>query len=386
VFNFTSALPLSLYIHTPWCLQKCPYCDFNSHRSPTTLPEMAYVDALIEDLSRDLPDVWGRSLESIFIGGGTPSLFSPEALDRLLSQVRALLNSRSGMEVTLEANPGTFEQAKFSEFHDLGINRLSIGVQSFDDQMLQKLGRVHDGREALRATEIAFKAGFDNVNLDLMFGLPEQSEKMALADVQQAISLQPQHLSYYQLTLEPNTAFAHQPPTLPQDEHIWTMQEQGIELLQAHGYAGYEVSAYAQEGRQCAHNLNYWQFGDYLGIGAGAHGKLTLPGEDRVLRRWKHRQPQQYMSADNGAGFVSGESNLARQEIGLEFMMNALRLNEGVSSSLFLERTGQPLSVIAKPLQQAVDKGLLHWDHAVIRPTELGRRFLNDLLAMFLAE
>ncbi|MDQ7074296.1 MAG: radical SAM family heme chaperone HemW [Gammaproteobacteria bacterium] len=383
MFHFTAALPLSLYIHIPWCLQKCPYCDFNSHAAPKALPEMAYVDALIADLSRDLPDVWGRSLESIFIGGGTPSLFSPEALDRLLSQVRALLNPRSGMEVTMEANPGTFEQAKFAEFHDLGINRLSIGVQSFNDQMLQKLGRVHDGREALRAAEIAYKAGFENVNLDLMFGLPGQTEQMALADVQQALSLQPQHLSYYQLTLEPNTAFAARPPTLPPDERIWNMQERGIETLQTAGYGGYEVSAYAQEGRQCAHNLNYWQFGDYLGIGAGAHGKLTLPGEDRVLRRWKQRQPAQYM-ADHAAGFVSGEENLERKKIGLEFMMNALRLNEGVASALFLERTGLPLSIIAEPLQQAVDKGLLHWDHREIKATELGRRFLNDLLGMFL--
>jgi oxygen-independent coproporphyrinogen-3 oxidase len=386
MLNFHAPLPLSLYIHFPWCVRKCPYCDFNSHEAPGTIPEAAYVDALLADLQQELPAVWGRPIQSIFIGGGTPSLMSPEGLERLLSQLRALLGFPPQIEITLEANPGTVEQQRFAEFRAAGVNRLSIGIQSFDGEMLKRLGRIHGRAEALRAAEAAHGAGFDNFNLDLMFGLPGQEEAQALADLRQAIALAPAHLSWYQLTIEPNTAFAHAPPVVPEDEVLWAMQERGQETLAAAGYVQYEVSAYAREGARCRHNLNYWQFGDYLGIGPGAHGKLTLPAEGRVVRNRKQRHPQKYLETAGSGAVVAGRQELGREDLALEFMMNALRLAQGFDSRLFQEHTGMPLTVVARPLERAQELGLLEWQPLRIVPTERGRNYLNELLQLFMPE
>jgi oxygen-independent coproporphyrinogen-3 oxidase len=386
MLSFHAPLPLSLYVHFPWCVRKCPYCDFNSHEAPGTIPEVAYVDALLADLQQELPAVWGRPIQSIFIGGGTPSLMSPEGLERLLSQLRALLGFSPAIEITLEANPGTVEQQRFAEFRAAGINRLSIGIQSFDGEMLKRLGRIHGRAEALRAAEAAHGAGFDNFNLDLMFGLPGQEEAQALGDLRQAIALMPSHLSWYQLTIEPNTAFAHAPPVVPEDEVLWAMQERGQETLAAAGYVQYEVSAYAREGARCRHNLNYWQFGDYLGIGPGAHGKITLPAEGRVVRSWKQRHPQRYLETAGGGAVVAGRQELGREDLALEFMMNALRLREGFDSRLFQEHTGMPLAVAARPLERAQELGLLEWQPLRIVPTERGRNYLNELLQLFMPE
>ena len=303
--GFTAPIPLALYVHIPWCARKCPYCDFNSHEARGPVPESAYVDALLADLEQDLPRVWGRRIESVFIGGGTPSLFSAEALDRLLAGLRARLPLRPDTEITLEANPGAVEQGKFAEFREIGINRLSIGVQSFNDEQLQRLGRIHDRRVAFAAAEAAHVAGLDNFNLDLMFGLPEQTVEQALADIANAVALQPAHLSYYQLTIEPNTRFYQSPPTLPDDETISLMQERTQAELARQGYRQYEVSAYARETRRCRHNLNYWEFGDYLGIGAGAHGKLTDPAAGRIHRLWKLKQPRDYLAMAGTPAFLA---------------------------------------------------------------------------------
>ncbi|MEW5755041.1 MAG: radical SAM family heme chaperone HemW, partial [Pseudomonadota bacterium] len=326
MFNFTSLPPLSLYVHIPWCVRKCPYCDFNSHEGRQAIPEQRYIDALLLDLEQDLPRIWGRKVISIFIGGGTPSLFSPEAIDRLLSGIRARLALIPEAEITLEANPGTVEAGKFAEFRAAGINRLSIGIQSFSDYSLQQLGRIHGRKEALAAAEMAHEAGFDNFNLDLMFGLPGQTLKDAGDDVATAIALEPSHLSYYQLTLEPNTYFHAKPPTLPNEDLIWAIQEQGQTALAEAGFGQYEVSAYARgEARRCRHNLNYWQFGDYLGIGAGAHAKITEGARQSITRYWKLKQPEAYLEAANAVAFSGGEKELARKDVGIEFMMNALR-------------------------------------------------------------
>jgi oxygen-independent coproporphyrinogen-3 oxidase len=386
MLSFHAPLPLSLYIHFPWCVRKCPYCDFNSHEAPGPIPEAAYVDALLADLQQELPAVWGRPIHSIFIGGGTPSLMSPEGLERLLSQLRALLGFSPAIEITLEANPGTVEQQRFAEFRAAGINRLSIGIQSFDGEKLRALGRIHGRAEALRAAEAAHGSGFDNFNLDLMFGLPGQEQAQALADLRQAIALAPAHLSWYQLTIEPNTAFAHAPPVVPEDEVLWAMQERGQETLTAAGYVQYEVSAYAREGARCRHNLNYWQFGDYLGIGPGAHGKFTLPAEGRVVRSWKQRHPQKYLETAGGREVVVGRQELGREDLALEFMMNALRLTQGFDSRLFQEHTGMPLAVVARPLERAQELGLLEWQPLRIVPTERGRNYLNELLQLFMPE
>lgn len=383
MLQFSLPPPLSLYVHIPWCVRKCPYCDFNSHAAAEALPEAGYVEALLADLEQDLPVVWGRSVQSIFIGGGTPSLFSAEAMDTLLSGLRAHLRLLGGAEITLEANPGTAEAGRFAEYRHAGINRLSLGIQSFQDVQLQALGRIHGREEAIAAVEMAHAAGFDNINLDLMFGLPGQTPALARADVAQALALAPTHLSYYQLTLEPNTAFHHQPPELPEDGIIESIQHQGQELMAAAGFRQYEVSAYARADRQCRHNLNYWQFGDYLGIGAGAHGKLTHAAEGRVERLTKWRQPVDYLAAENR---ISTRQDIARQDLPFEFMLNALRLAEGFSSHLFSERTGLPISCIAGILQHAEQQGLLHWDVERIAPTVHGWNFLNDLMAMFLPE
>lgn len=385
LFNFTSVPPLSLYIHLPWCVRKCPYCDFNSHQSGSGVPEDAYIDALMRDLEQELPLIWGRQIESVFIGGGTPSLFSGKAIDRLLSQLRAYLNIWPNVEITMEANPGTFEAERFAEYREAGINRLSIGIQSFNPLQLEKLGRIHNGNEAHRAVEIARTAGFTNINLDLMFALPGQDLAAARADIEAAISHEPTHISYYQLTLEPNTPFYAQPPLLPDDDLSWAIQQQGQQLLAEAGYGHYETSAYAKDGFRCKHNLNYWRFGDYVGIGAGAHGKITLPAEQRIQRRWRVRTPQTFMEKA-GTDQAYRAEMIGVKDVGFEFMLNALRLTEGFESTLFPERAGRPLSDIAKPLQLAQDKGLIEWDAFHIKPTELGQQYLNDVMEMFLPD
>ena len=386
MLSFHAPLPLSLYVHFPWCVRKCPYCDFNSHEVPGSFPEAAYIDALLADLQQELPAVWGRPIRTIFIGGGTPSLMSPEGLERLLSQLRALLGLAAGIEITLEANPGTVEQQRFIDYRAAGINRLSIGIQSFDADKLTRLGRIHSRDEAIRAAEAAHATGFDNFNLDLMFGLPGQSNEQALADVEQAIALAPSHISYYQLTIEPNTAFAHQPPVVPEDDALWAIQCRGQETLAAAGYVQYEVSAYAREGSRCQHNLNYWRFGDYLGIGPGAHGKITHTGEGRVERTWKQRHPQKYLETARDRAVIAGHRVLSREDLTLEFMMNALRLTQGFDSRLFQDHTGLPLSVLSRPLERAVEMGLLEWQTQRIIPTERGRSYLNELLQLFMTE
>ncbi|WP_172148702.1 radical SAM family heme chaperone HemW [Pseudomonas tumuqii] len=373
--------PLALYIHIPWCVKKCPYCDFNSHAAGPTLPEQEYVDALLADLDQDLPQVHGRSLRSIFFGGGTPSLFSAAALGRLLAGVERRIPFAGDIEITLEANPGTFEQAKFRDYRGLGINRLSIGVQSFQAAKLQALGRIHDGDEAIRAADMARAAGFDNFNLDLMHGLPEQSIEDALGDLRIAIAQAPTHLSWYQLTLEPNTVFWSQPPSLPEDDILWDIQEAGQALLAEHGYAQYEVSAYAQPGKAARHNLNYWSFGDFLGIGAGAHAKLSSP-QGVIRRSWKTRLPKDYL--DPGKAFSAGERLLGPDELPFEFLMNVLRLTDGVASTLFTQRTGLPLTLLAAARSEAEQRGLLQREPARLVATREGQLFLNDLLQHFL--
>lgn len=386
LLSFPSPLPLSLYIHFPWCVRKCPYCDFNSHEPRGDIPEGRYIDALMADLQQQLPQVWGRPIVSVFIGGGTPSLMSSEGLERLLSGLRALLGLTPECEITLEANPGTVEQARFAEYRAAGVNRLSIGVQSFDDRQLQRLGRIHSREEALRAAEAAHAAGLENFNLDLMFGLPGQSAAEALADVEQAVALSPAHISYYQLTIEPNTAFSHQPPVLPEEEELWAIQQQGQERLADAGYVQYEVSAYGRENRRCQHNLNYWRFGDYLGIGPGAHGKLTYPAEGRVERVWKQRHPQQWLERAATPGVVAGRRELGRDDLVLEFMMNALRLSDGFETALFQAHTGMPVTVMEPALREAERLGLVVWQLQRVVPTERGRNYLNELLQLFMSE
>ncbi|MBI5451635.1 MAG: oxygen-independent coproporphyrinogen III oxidase-like protein [Gammaproteobacteria bacterium] len=386
MLSFSALPPLALYIHLPWCVRKCPYCDFNSHAAPGQLPELEYVAALLADLEQELPRVWGRTVHSIFLGGGTPSLFSPAALDQLLSGVQARLKLQPGLEITLEANPGTFEQQRFRDFRQLGINRLSIGIQSFSDLQLKKLGRIHNGGEARQAIAMARHAGFDNLNLDLMFGLPQQTLAEAQADLLTALSFEPQHLSYYQLTLEPNTPFAHQPPVLPHEDTLWQIQCAGLDLLASRGFQHYEISAHARPGQQCRHNLNYWLFGDYLGIGAGAHGKITDAAAQHITRRSKQRHPQRYLETAATPDVVSEQRIVSRQEVGLEFLMNTLRLHDGFPVALFRERCGTPLTLISAGLQQAEQRGLIEQDLQWIRPTELGRRYLNDLLSLFVPD
>jgi len=386
MFHFTALPPLSLYVHLPWCVRKCPYCDFNSHEIKDGVPELAYVDALIADLEQELPSIWGRTVETVFIGGGTPSLFSPAAIDRLLSQLRALLALPATAEITLEANPGTLEAGKFAEFRAVGINRLSIGVQSFEDTMLAKLGRIHDARQAIAAAEATHAAGFTEFNLDLMYGLPGQNVKQALADLEQALALESTHLSHYQLTIEPNTRFAHTPPNLPDDDTIWDMQQRCQARLAARGFENYEVSAYAQTGHRCRHNLNYWRFGDYLGIGAGAHAKISSAQTQCIERSAKLRHPREYLARAASAERIAEQHILSRQEAGFEFMLNALRLNDGFPVALFAQHTGLPLTIVESPLHQAEARGLIERDMHTIRPTALGKRFLNDLTALFLPE
>ena len=383
LMRFTQLPPLSLYVHIPWCVRKCPYCDFNSHEAKGELPESAYVDAICADLEADLPRVWGRRVESIFIGGGTPSLFSPAGMDRLLSEIRARVPLNALAEITLEANPGTVDQARFADFREMGINRLSLGVQSFNDDCLRALGRIHDGQQAQRAFEAARHAGFDNINIDLMFGLPGQTLDIARADVEHALALNPTHVSYYHLTLEPNTYFAQFPPALPDDDLAWDMHTQGMTQLREAGYVRYEVSAFARDEQQCWHNLNYWRFGDYLGVGAGAHGKITDAPGQRIVRLNKLKHPKDYLAAPSK---LAQETVVSPVDLPFEFMMNALRLCAGVESPLFAERTGLAMSAVSGMLQKAQDKGWITWDHRHIAPTATGLTFLNDLLTLFLPE
>ena len=368
--------PLALYVHIPWCVRKCPYCDFNSHERAAELPEKEYIQKLMLDLEGMLPSVWGRRLVSVFIGGGTPSLFSPEAIDALLSGVRARLPLEPGAEVTLEANPGTVEAARFRGFRDAGVNRISIGVQSFDAAMLARLGRIHSADEARRAIAAAL-AAFDNVNVDLMYGLPGQTAAMARADIEEAARIGVPHVSAYQLTIEPNTVFWSKPPVLPSHDLCADMQLVVEEVLQQQDYQHYETSAFARPGRRCRHNLNYWEFGDYLGIGAGAHGKLSFP--DRITRHERIKQPMEYLK-----GGTAKESTVRVEQIPFEFMLNALRLVDGFDATLFGERTGLPLTRIAPQLANAEERGLIERDPRRIAPTEKGRAFLNELLQLFL--
>lgn len=383
LLNLQALPPLSLYIHFPWCVRKCPYCDFNSHEARNGFPEAEYLDALRADLEQALPLIWGRKIYTIFIGGGTPSLMSAPGVDRLLSDVRTLLPIDGAAEITMEANPGTFESEKFKSYRASGINRLSIGIQSFNPRHLQALGRIHDGDEARRAVDIA-QANFDNFNLDLMYALPSQTIDEARQDIATAIGFAPPHLSLYHLTLEPNTYFAKYLPAIPDDDASAEMQDMIIDETAAAGYLHYEVSAYAQPGRQARHNLNYWQFGDYLGIGAGAHSKLSFP--HRVIRQARYKQPKSYLEHVQNGNPVQDELEIARSELGFEFMLNALRLTGGFDVNLFAERTGLTLNMIERELVAAETKGLIYRDHRVIKPTELGQQFLNDLQLMFLAD
>ncbi|CAN5125712.1 radical SAM family heme chaperone HemW [soil metagenome] len=375
--------PLSLYVHFPWCIKKCPYCDFNSHEARGGFPEDDYLSALRADLESALPLIWGRKIYTIFIGGGTPSLMSAAGVERMLSDIRTLLPLDINAEITMEANPGTFEAEKFKSYRASGINRLSIGIQSFNAAHLQSLGRIHDDNEARRAVDIAH-ANFDNFNLDLMYALPSQTLEQARTDVMTAIGLAPPHLSLYHLTLEPNTFFARYPPSIPDDDASAEMQDMIDAQTAAAGYQHYEVSAYAQPDRQARHNLNYWKFGDYLGIGAGAHSKLSFP--HRIVRQARYKQPKAYLESMRSGNPVQEEAEVARDELGFEFMLNALRLTDGFEVNLFAERTGLPFNAIEASLTAAEAKGLLYRDHKILKPTALGARFLNDLQQMFLRD
>jgi putative oxygen-independent coproporphyrinogen III oxidase len=381
--------PLSLYIHIPWCVKKCPYCDFNSHESKQEIPEKRYVAALIADLEQSVPRVYGRKIKSVFFGGGTPSLFSAESIDEILSAVRMLTPLDYGAEITLEANPGALgakiqDTAHFLGYKQAGINRVSLGIQSFNADYLKALGRIHDDKQAIQAAELALKT-FERVNLDVMYALPNQSLEHALQDAKQAVSLNPNHLSFYHLTLEPNTPFHRTPPSLPSDDVSADMQEQIEALLAEHDYAHYETSAFCKPNSQARHNLNYWQFGDYLGIGAGAHSKLSY--HDKITRETRHKHPKAFMeNAENAKnmGAVDNTWTIEKSELGFEFMMNALRLTNGFDTKLFQERTGMPWQTISTRVAQAMDKGLITQDLNRLRPTLLGQRYLNYLLELFL--
>ena len=383
MLNFTQAIPLSLYVHIPWCIKKCPYCDFNSHElEPDVTQQQKYIDALIRDLDSFLPDIWGRQIVSVFIGGGTPSLFTVDMLNQFISALRARLNIHPNIEITLEANPGTAEAQKFKGYRETGVNRLSVGVQSFNNNFLTSLGRVHDSNEAKSAVEMAKSAGFENVNIDLMFGLPGQSIEAALDDLQQALDLQPTHISWYQLTIEPNTVFNAKPPKLPVEDLIWEIQSAGQDLLLDYGYKQYEVSAYAKDSLRCEHNINYWEFGDYLGIGAGAHGKITHVSEGKIMRHNQFKLPNRYI--EEAGKDVASKYMIKLEDIPFEFMLNAMRLVGGIPANLFMERTGLPLNVIEDELFLAEEKKWLDWNIQYLKPSTTGQRYLNDLLQLFL--
>lgn len=374
--------PLSLYIHIPWCIKKCPYCDFNSHAVKGDTPEAAYIDALLKDLANDVQRyAITRPISSIFIGGGTPSLFSPESINRLLRGIEQQLPLKPDIEITLEANPGTFESHKFAEFRALGINRLSIGIQTFNDALLTRLGRVHSGGEALKAAEIALQSGFDNFNLDLMFGLPGASPEDSQNDVATAISLKPTHISFYQLTLEPNTYFYKFPPQLPNDELIFDTQKRGQQLLADHGYQQYEVSAYSQSGLQCKHNVNYWQFGDYLGIGAGAHGKITQTLPQAIIRTVKPKSPEQYLQDTHK---LSGATAIPVAELPLEFIMNQLRLKQGFTAENYFANTGLSIATLEPALSESLQQGLLSYEQGRYFCSAQGWNFMDNILEKFM--
>ncbi len=378
--------PLSLYIHIPWCVKKCPYCDFNSHESKLEIPEKRYLTALIADLEQSVPRVYGRKIKSVFFGGGTPSLFSAESIDEILSAVRMLTPLEYGAEITLEANPGTLgaktqDTAHFKGYKDAGINRISLGIQSFNADYLKALGRIHDAKHAIQAAELALKT-FERVNFDVMYALPNQSLDHALQDARQAIALNPDHLSFYHLTLEPNTPFHRTPPSLPSDDVSADMQEQIEGLLAKNGYEHYETSAFCKPNSQARHNLNYWQFGDYLGIGAGAHSKLSF--HDKITRETRHKHPKAFMEAAENSNAVDNTWVIERADLGFEFMMNALRLTGGFETKLFAERTGVPWQAISMRVAEALNKGLITQDLNTVKPTLLGQRYLNNLLELFL--
>ena len=386
MFHFTAPPPLSLYVHFPWCVRKCPYCDFNSHTLKADMDEMAYVEALLADLERERPAVASRPLVSLFLGGGTPSLFSPQALHHLLEGIRARLALAADCEITLEANPGTAERGRFEEYRAIGINRLSLGIQSFDDRKLRALGRIHDGREAREAVEAAHAAGFASLNLDLMFALPGQSLREMQADLEQALACAPRHLSLYQLTIEPNTAFAHAPPALPDEDTAWAMQETAAGMLAAAGFRQYEISAWARPGHRCRHNRQYWTFGDYLGIGAGAHGKLTHAEAGRIERHRKPRHPRDYLCAARAPGCapLGVRHRLSAKDVRFEFFLNVLRLTEGFDTALYPAHAGQPWPQADPGLRKALQEGWLEQTGDHLCPTERGLRFLNDVQALFL--
>jgi len=376
-------IPLSLYIHFPWCVEKCPYCDFNSHQLAKPVDEHNYVNNLLTDLEQELPAIWGRNVETIFLGGGTPSLFSAKAINELLSGVRSRLMLRPDLEITLESNPGTADAENYQGYREAGVNRLSIGVQSFNDKHLKKLGRIHNTQQAIKAFHHARAAGFERINLDLMFALPGQTLSEAMADLQAAIALDPEHLSWYQLTVEPNTVFASNPPQLPDNDLSWEIQQQGKQLLEQAGYQQYEISAWSKSGEQCQHNLNYWQFGDYLGIGPGAHGKITDFSSEEIHRTRRKKQPKHWLTPANKT--LAEKLPIKKEDIALEFMMNILRLNEGVPDYLFTQRTGLLLSNISAPLNQAKEQGLIMTENDIICATDKGLNYLNNLLEIFMS-
>ncbi|MGD8311404.1 MAG: radical SAM family heme chaperone HemW [Gammaproteobacteria bacterium] len=384
MFNFTAPPPLSLYIHIPWCARKCPYCDFNSHEARGEIPERAYVEALIADLEQDLETVSERPVESVFIGGGTPSLFTPAAVCRLLTGIGTRLPLREGAEITLEANPGTVDRERLLRFREAGVNRLSIGVQSFQDALLEGIGRVHSGREAAAAVEAARDAGFDNINLDLMFGLPGQFPAGAVSDLETAMALQPEHLSWYELTIEAGTPFYRHPPARPAEDVLRDIQQAGSALLRSNAYTRYEVSAWVREDRHCRHNLNYWHFGDYLGIGAGAHGKITDVALRTITRRIKTRHPRRYLDTAHTAARISTITELTPADAVLEYAMNALRLDAGFTATAFTAATGLPITAAAEAIRSATDRQLLEHSGDVFRATDRGRLYLDELLQFWL--
>ena len=384
--SFPGYPPLSLYVHLPWCVRKCPYCDFNSHTRPGQIPESEYAAALVADLESELPDVWGRPVHSIFFGGGTPSLFSAAWYEEFLGAVRGRLKLAPDAEITLEANPGTTEHDSFSRYADAGINRISLGVQSFDDSMLQAIGRIHGRAEVDRSIESIQRSAIGNFNIDLMFALPGQGIEGAVKDVREAIAAGPAHISHYQLTLEPNTAFYANPPDVPEIDEAWEMQEGCAELMTGAGYRQYEVSAWSTENRQCRHNLNYWTYGDFLGIGAGAHSKITLPAQGAVRRRVRQRHPAAYLKSAQDRAFLSDDRILGPDDLIFEFFLNQLRLYRGVDKEQFSARTGLPWNAVASRVEMAVKKGLLADDGQWLRPTELGWRFSNETQALFLPD
>jgi oxygen-independent coproporphyrinogen-3 oxidase len=374
------AIPLSLYIHIPWCIRKCPYCDFNSHKAPANLNETRYCTTLLADLTQDSTLVTGRTIQTVFIGGGTPSLYSARTIGQILHQASKIIPFAADAEITLEANPGAVDTQRFADYRAAGVNRLSIGIQSLNDTKLRALGRIHGRKEAQTAIQAAQKAHFSHINLDLMFGLPNQTLPEAMLDLKELLSYQTSHISWYQLTLEPNTLFYRQPPTLPDEDQLFVIMQAGQAQLAKNNYQQYEVSAYSQPGHTCRHNLNYWQFGDYLGIGAGAHSKLTLQS-GQIIRRHKHRHPEQYQQQTTL--YMREEQVPTPERLTLEFMLNALRLTHGVPLALFTERTGLPCDRIQQPIQDAVAQGLLTPQHNYLQPTQRGHLFLNDLLAHF---